>query len=167
MTGCWISPWLYNCAFRGGKLEEWNGCNYACPTEWFADFGGLGPMTVQYAVSLRAEICRAMLSRLASASCRAFSFCFFLLTCFHSSPCVCHFRLLPNGIPTNLQIIVHFQKCSIINFGTGEFFLYGILLTYNFAFVVNNLRILVNKAKLLAVAIYQSINIQPLLPHFL
>ena len=26
-------------------------------------------------------------------------FCFFLLTCFHSSPCVCHFRLLPNGIP--------------------------------------------------------------------
>ena len=46
-----------------------------------------------------------------------------LVTCFHSSPCVCHFRLLPNGIPTSLQIIVHFHKCSIITFGTGEFFL--------------------------------------------
>ena len=26
----------------------------------------------------------------------------FLLTCFHSSPYVCHFWLLPNDIPTNL-----------------------------------------------------------------
>lgn len=41
-------------------------------------------------------------------------FCFFFLTCFHSSPCVCHFRLLPNGIPTSLQIIVHFQGCKYI-----------------------------------------------------
>lgn len=30
-------------------------------------------------------------------------------------------QLLPNGIPTSLQIIVHFHKCSIITFGTGKF----------------------------------------------
>src|SRR5574344_2452948 len=50
-------------------------------------------------------------------------FCIFLLTCFHSVPSLCHFRFLPYGIPTSLQIIVHFHKCSIITFGTGEFFL--------------------------------------------
>ena len=50
-------------------------------------------------------------------------FCTFLLSCFHSSPCISHFWLLPNGIPTSLQIIVHFHKCGIITFGTGEFFL--------------------------------------------
>ena len=50
-------------------------------------------------------------------------FCIFLLSCFHPSPCISHFWLLPNGIPTSLQIIVHFHKCSIITFGTGEFFL--------------------------------------------
>ena len=50
-------------------------------------------------------------------------FCFSFLAYFQASPCVCHFWLLPNGIPTSLQIIVHFHKCGIITFGTGEFFL--------------------------------------------